>query len=130
MVTCNWWDETYLNEGFARYYGFLAGAALFEEWNNWDFFVTDRLVPVMKVDANGLQNAVIKPVSIGTGTSLGFAVNEAFGTITYNKGGAINRMMANYLGANWTEAMRYHLQKYQFTNPTVADLIDSLETVR
>lgn len=85
----------------------------------------DRHLSALK----GLANAVIKPENIGQGTSLAFDLNGAFDSITYNKGGAVNRMFVTYLQDKWDQAMISHLNKFKFTNPTLDDLCNSLQQV-
>ena len=33
LVTCRWWDDLWLNEGFTRYIDFVAADYLHPEWN-------------------------------------------------------------------------------------------------
>lgn len=33
LVTHKWWDDLWLNEGFARYYDFMTTSYLFPDWN-------------------------------------------------------------------------------------------------
>lgn len=47
--------------------------------------------------------------------------------IVYGKGASINRMFATYIGDEWNIVLGNHIASYQFTNPSVADLLTSLE---
>lgn len=43
LVTMDWWNELWLNEGFATWVGWLAVDHLHPEWNVWSQFVVRRM---------------------------------------------------------------------------------------
>lgn len=43
LVTMDWWNELWLNEGFATWVGWLATDHLHPDWNVWGQFVTDSM---------------------------------------------------------------------------------------
>lgn len=50
-----WWDELWLNEGFATWVGFAAVDYLFPEWDIFSGFVSESLQQALNLD--GLRNS-------------------------------------------------------------------------
>ncbi|KAJ8960563.1 hypothetical protein NQ318_013852 [Aromia moschata] len=88
LVTCNWWSETFLNEGFANYYQYHTTHDVLPEWELDKQYVVSNLQPVLITDA--LENAL--PLQ-NEGAATPTEVLAMFGTISYNKGGSIFRMV-------------------------------------
>lgn len=128
-VTLPWWSETYNNEGFARYLQYTGCNAIFPQWNSFEngsynFF--SFAYSIIKQDSYGtLRSEIVIPKRVpGTVSS----ISNAFAGPTYPKGASLNRMFNIYMGDdNWNGALSYHLNKYQFTNPTTGDLLDSFD---
>jgi aminopeptidase N len=51
VVTCKWWDETWLNEGFATVFEFLLVDNIYREHKFPDFFNIIRLQSAFQTDA-------------------------------------------------------------------------------
>ena len=128
-VTLPWWSETYNNEGFARYLQYTGCHAIFPDWNTWEdgsFNYFSFAYSIIKQDSLGTLRAEIVPPKQVPGTvSSG---SNAFAGPTYPKGASLNRMFNIYMGdSNWNGALDYHLHKYEFTNPTTGELLDSFD---
>ncbi len=79
LVTMDWWDGIWLNEGFASWMEVKATDHFHPEWHMW----LDALAAkegAMQVDARGGTHPIITPIHDV------LQANEAFDTITYEKG--------------------------------------------
>src|SRR5262249_4858601 len=102
LVTMQWWDDVWLNEGFATW----AEARIVDLWKpsfGAELEQIGGLSKVMDEDALRTARAVREPVR---STS---EAEEAFDVITYQKGAAVLRMLERYLGA---DTFRRGVQQY------------------
>jgi len=130
-ITCPWWNDEYLQEGFARLYEYIAVDHLYPEWYVWTTpdatplgnteFYTFVYNNAMSIDYTGTAPPVIVPTANWT---------EANPTIFYAKGASINYMIRNWMTDNqWTKALSYHILNHLWSNPNEYDLMDSFAAV-
>ncbi|XP_049950895.1 glutamyl aminopeptidase-like isoform X1 [Schistocerca serialis cubense] len=117
LMTLKWWDDLWLNEGFATYIEYKGVNAAHSEWGMLDQFLVDDLHPVFVLDATLSSRPIVKEVSTPD------QITEIFDVISYNKGAAVIRMLEDFLGS---EAFRLgisaFLKKYEFDNAVTSDL--------
>lgn len=98
LVTCDWWEYTWLNEGFARYYQYHGTALVESTWDLPQQFVIEQLQSVLGADSlestRPMSYAVNKPEEI----------SNSFDSISYNKGASVIRMIEHVMGANTFKA--------------------------
>ncbi|XP_075898957.1 aminopeptidase N-like [Nelusetta ayraudi] len=94
LVTQYWWNEVWLNEGFATYVSYLGADHAEPEWNVKDLIVLDDIHRAFAVDAltsshplSSKEDSIILPEQI----------SEQFDTIAYSKGAAVLRMVSDFL---------------------------------
>ncbi|KXS98190.1 hypothetical protein AC578_6417 [Pseudocercospora eumusae] len=92
LVTMTWWDELWLNEGFATWAGWDACDHLYPDWDVWGQFVADDMQEALELDALPSSHPVQVPVLDG------LEVDSIFDSISYLKGASIVRMLIGYLG--------------------------------
>jgi len=120
LVTMKWWDDLWLNEGFAT-------------WTTYK--IVDQYKPAIgaKIDAaasatyimdqDGLAStrAIRQPVA-----SVGQAM-EAFDGITYQKGAAVLRMIEHTVGEdNFRRGVHEYLKSHAWGNATASDLLSAI----
>ena len=130
LVTMAWWDNLWLNEGFASW----MGSKCTEKFNpDWEVWLT-RDVPrnptrrtgipketAMESDARGTTHPIQQPVKTEA------EANSAFDDITYKKGQSFIRMLESFLGEEAFRAgIRNYVQRHKFSNTTTADLWNAL----
>jgi aminopeptidase N len=121
LVTMAWWDNLWLNEGFASWMGSKATDYFNPQWNVWLRANQEKEV-AMDSDARRTTHAIQQPV-----------VNEsqaadAFDEITYLKGQSFVRMLETYLGSDtFQTGIRNYMKTYQYSNTTTKDLWSALE---
>ena len=106
LVTAAWWDDLWLNEGFATYMEW----RIVDKWRPALGAKTDAVVDtlgVMDLDALASARAVRQPV-VSTSEA-----DEAFDGITYEKGGAVLRTIENWIGE---EAFQRGVRDYLTSN--------------
>ena len=120
LVTTAWWDDIWLNEGFASW---MANKIVNDYHPEWKMNVgelngyqgamgTDELVSARRVRQPILSNNDIA---------------NAFDGITYNKGSALLNMFESYLGPDkFREGIRRYLRKYAWGNATSGEFLDAL----
>jgi aminopeptidase N len=123
LVTMAWWDNLWLNEGFARWMQTHAADALHPEWNTG--LQAARIFESGKrEDAKVSTHPVLQPVASAEQAA------QAFDSITYNKGAAVITMLEAYVGADeFREGVRNYMRKHEFGNTVDSDLWREIQAV-
>jgi hypothetical protein len=123
LVTMAWWDNLWLNEGFARWMQTHAADALHPEWHTG--LQAARIFESGKrADAKVSTHPVLQPV-----VSAEQAV-QSFDSITYNKGAAVITMLEAYVGAtDFRDGVRAYMHKHAFGNTVDSDLWREIQAV-
>ena len=115
LVTMRWWDDLWLNEGFASWMEGKATADLNPNWNYRALGVATEREAAMRLDATAATHPVIRKVTTVD------QIGEAFDTITYQKGQAVIDMLESTVGENkFRDGVRRYMAKYKYSN-TVTD---------
>jgi len=121
LVTMQWWDDLWLNEGFASWMEVKAADHFHPEWKT-GLDALDSKEDAMVVDARAGTHPVIEPIRDV------LQANEAFDTITYDKGRAVVRMIEDYLGADaFREGVRRYIRAFAYRNSNSNDLWHALQ---
>lgn len=121
LVTMAWWDNIWLNEGFASWMAAKATQHFHPEWRPYLDDIATREY-VMNLDARKTTH----PIQTRIDTEEQAAA--AFDAITYSKGQAFLRMLEAYLGEDsFRKGIRAYMAKHQYSNTTSADLWAALE---
>ncbi|XP_052756052.1 glutamyl aminopeptidase-like isoform X2 [Galleria mellonella] len=122
LVTMKWWDEVWLNEGFASYMQVKALNAIEPSWTMLDQFLIKTLHSVLVTDAKLSSHPIVQTVNTPD------QITAIFDTISYNKGSSILRMLEGFIGEeNFRRGVSDYLKKYEFGNTVTQDLLSSLE---
>ena len=119
-VTMVWWDDLWLNEAFATWMAYKMVDAWKPGWRVWLDFDAGKSV-ALHLDA--LRST--HPIR-GTVHNAGEA-GEAFDAITYEKGGAVLRMIEGFLGEEpFRAGIRDYMRKHARANAVADDLWGAL----
>ncbi|KAM4602814.1 aminopeptidase Ey-like [Polymixia lowei] len=125
LVTLRWWNDLWLNEGFASYVEYLGADYAEPTWNIKDHIVLYDVHKVFAVDAlasshplSRREEEVNEPAQI----------SQMFNTISYSKGAAVLRMLSDFLTeAVFARGLSSYLNKFAFNNTVYTDLWDHLQ---
>ncbi len=121
LVTMDWWDDIWLNEGFASWMEDKAPQQFHPEWDFW-LDEQNNNESAIRVDSRAGTHPIVRPILDANQAS------EAFDTITYQKGQAIVRMLESYVGADaFRDAVRRYLKAHAYGNSTTDDLWRELD---
>ncbi|HYE40665.1 MAG TPA: M1 family metallopeptidase, partial [Ramlibacter sp.] len=116
LVTMRWWDDLWLNEGFASWMESRMTEKLHPEWNSHLSSVSVR-ESAMNRDSVASTHPVVQKIDTVEQAS------QAFDSITYQKGEAVIRMLENYVGETaWREGVRSYIKKHAYQNTVSNDL--------
>ncbi|GAV01312.1 hypothetical protein RvY_12046 [Ramazzottius varieornatus] len=129
LVTCKWWDDTWLNEGFARFfqYEIMNGAEGSRVWGLGPLFPYWVVREAMQVDAYSVSHALYDP-TVNTLPD----IDKMFDTVTYAKGASILHMIKGIMGREaFYSALKKYVAEYRMKNVVHQDLFKHLsaETV-
>jgi puromycin-sensitive aminopeptidase len=121
LVTMRWWNGIWLNEAFATFMSYLCVDAMEPSWAVFDAFQTIRMT-AFEVDALASTRPIEFPVESPDDAS------GMFDTLTYTKGGAVLRMIEQWLGPEvFRDGIRRYLAAHAYANTETHDLWDALE---
>ncbi len=123
LVTMQWWNDLWLNEGFASWMEYKAVHHLFPEWEMWIQFAIDEQGSAFGLDgfesSHPIEVEVVNPADI----------DEIFDAVSYNKGASVIHMLEQYLGEEtFRKGLHQYLNKFKYGNATTKDLWESLAT--
>jgi len=117
----DWWNELWLNEGFATWVGWYMTDKMHPEWNVWQQFVGEAMQTAFSLDSLRSSHPIDMPIKDALG------VDQIFDSISYLKGSSVIRMLAADLGeANFLRGVSAYLKAHTFGNATTQDLWDAL----
>ncbi|BFZ61020.1 hypothetical protein YB2330_002078 [Saitoella coloradoensis] len=117
LVTMEFWDELWLNEGFATWMGWLAVDHLEPSWKVWDQFVSSSLQTALHLDSLRGSHPIEVPVRDA------LQINQIFDAISYQKGASSIRMLASHVGVDaFLKGVSSYLKKHSYSNAHTADL--------
>jgi aminopeptidase N len=121
LVTMRWWDDLWLNEGFASWMASRITDGLHPEWKPWLQMVANAREYAMQLDAGAATHAIVRPVD-----SIEQA-NQAFDPIAYSKGETVIRMIEATVGESAFRAgIRSYMRKHAYANTITDDLWQEL----
>ena len=122
LVTMKWWDDIWLNEGFASWMENRPLAAIRPDWN---IAVDQAIDNQAALGLDALKNTHAVHASVESPAQ----IDEAFDAITYQKGASVLRMIENYLGADtFRKGVNAYLQAHAYGNATSQDFWDTMTT--
>ncbi|MFI5346480.1 MAG: M1 family aminopeptidase [Elusimicrobiota bacterium] len=121
LVTMKWWNDLWLNEAFATWLAAKIVDQWKPAWKVWDDFDQGKRSP-LSIDA--LPGT--RPVRSDAATPA--EIQAMFDPMSYQKGGALLRMIEVYLGETaFRNGVRAYIKRYQYKNAEAADLSRELE---
>ncbi|KAI9671537.1 MAG: Aminopeptidase 2 mitochondrial [Caeruleum heppii] len=117
LVTMDFWDGLWLNEGFATWMSWYSCNEFFPEWKIWERFVSDDLQSALSLDSLRSSHPIEVPVKRAD------EINQIFDAISYSKGSCVLRMISKYLGEDvFMEGVRRYIKKHAYGNTQTGDL--------
>ncbi|XP_037807865.1 glutamyl aminopeptidase-like isoform X1 [Lucilia sericata] len=124
LVTMKWWNDLWLNEGFASYIEYKGVNHVHPDWQMLDQFLIADLHGVMKLDATLASHPIVQTVESPN------QITELFDSITYSKGASIIRMLEDLVGAEkFRNATTNYLNRFYYQNAETNDFLSELEAL-
>jgi aminopeptidase N len=121
LVTMAWWDNLWLNEGFASWMAAKATDHFHPEWRPYLDGIAAR-ESVLALDARKTTHPIQTRIDNEDQAA------NAFDQITYEKGQGFLRMLEDYLGEDaFRKGIRAYMANHKYSNTTSADLWLALE---
>ena len=120
LVTMKWWDNIWLNEGFATWMALKPSQALHPEWNA-------TLDAVKATNSAVLLDSLRNTHPIRAKADTPDEINELFDPISYEKAAAVLRMVEAYVSPDvFRRGVNVYLRKFQYSNAAAEDFWGTL----
>ncbi|XP_004686534.1 PREDICTED: glutamyl aminopeptidase [Condylura cristata] len=120
-VTMDWWEDLWLNEGFASFFEFLGVDKAEPDWQMRDQMLLEDVLPVQEDDSLMSSHPIVVTVTTPA------EITSVFDGISYSKGASILRMLEDWITPqNFQKGCQNYLKKYQFKNAKTSDFWDAL----
>ena len=117
LVTMRWWNDLWLNEGFASWMENKASADLNPAWKSDAAAVAFAREAAMRIDATAATHPIIGDIQTVD------QIGQAFDGITYAKGQAVIGMMESTVGPDaFRKGIRSYMAKYKYSNAVTDQL--------
>ncbi|XP_025986513.2 aminopeptidase N [Solenopsis invicta] len=130
LVTCKWWNDIWLNEGFATFFQYYITDKVIskmnekESWRLMEQFVIKNVQETsFVVDASSKTHALNPKTSIQSPSQ----IRSLFDDISYKKGAAILNMLYEFFGEDlFKSGLRQYLDEYSYKPVTSGNLFDAI----
>ena len=123
LVTMAWWDDVWLNEAFATWFGEKTVDAWQPQYEHGAARVRSR-ADAIEADSLASARRIREPITNRGG------IFNAFDAITYQKGATVLGMFEGWLGeATFRRGVQAYLAQHRFGSATAADFLDALSAV-
>ncbi|MBN3301039.1 ERAP2 aminopeptidase, partial [Amia calva] len=120
LVTMEWWDDIWLNEGFARYMERVSVNSTYPEIQIDDYFL-DVCFGAMGRDALNSSHPISNPAETPV------QIMEMFDTVSYDKGACVLNMLKDFLTEEvFKSGIIRYLQSYSYKNAKSDDLWNTM----
>jgi aminopeptidase N len=121
LVTMAWWDDLWLNEGFASWMANKTTRHFHPDWGA-DVDQVAAREEAMDLDSFATTHPIVQ--SIRTVEQ----ANQAFDDITYDKGESVISMLEGFAGPDvWRQGIRSYVAKFAYKNTRTGDLWAAVE---
>jgi puromycin-sensitive aminopeptidase len=120
LVTMRWWDDLWLNEGFATWMETKALAAWRPEW---DLELDERqgVDRAMTIDSRGNKRAIRAVAETPA------QIEALFDAITYEKAAAVIGMTERFVGEDrWRSGVNAYLSQFRYANASAEDFWNTM----
>ncbi len=122
LVTMAWWEDLWLNEGFASWMESKVTNEINPGWRLRAQTVGGGRQGAMNLDARATTHPIVQKIETVD------QISQAFDTITYQKGEAVIRMLEASIGEDAFRAgVQSYIKKYAHGNTVTSQLWDELE---
>ncbi|CAL7934097.1 unnamed protein product [Xylocopa violacea] len=122
LVTMSWWNDLWLNEGFASFMQYKSADGVLPDWGLMDMFLTEQMHSVFVTDAKLSSHPIVQTVNNPD------EITAIFDEISYKKGSSVIRMMENFIGPEvFYNAISAYLKKFMYHNAVTADLFKIIQ---
>jgi aminopeptidase N len=120
LVTMQWWDDIWLNEGFATW----LSTKPIDEWKpDWNLKLDDVLDSSGSLNVDALNNT--RPIHQAAETPA--QIQELFDGIAYGKTAAVLRMLEAYIGPeSFRQGVIAYIKQHSYGNATAEDFWNAL----
>ncbi|XP_069748295.1 leucyl-cystinyl aminopeptidase isoform X2 [Narcine bancroftii] len=123
LVTMEWWNDLWLNEGFATFMEYFSLEKVFPELQVGDHFLNSRFRAMEKDSMNSSH-----PLS--TAVESFEQIEEMFDSISYEKGASILLMLKDFLNETiLQQGITQYLKEHEYGNTKNEDLWNSIAKV-
>ncbi|KAJ6547370.1 hypothetical protein B0H19DRAFT_1237927 [Mycena capillaripes] len=124
ITTMQWWDNLYLNEGFATLMGeVIILDKIFPEWKANSQFISDHLQSALALDAKLSSH----PIEVECPDAN--HINQIFDALSYSKAASVLRMLCDYVGEEkFLKGVSLYLKKNLYKNTVTNDLFEGIST--
>ncbi|XP_053690823.1 aminopeptidase N-like [Sabethes cyaneus] len=119
LVTTDWWQYIWLNEGFATIYGYLGAQLAYPEDNYLSLFQPHNVLPTLRSDSSDST----RPMNWNAATPA--EISALFDGVAYGKAGCVLNMFRVVLGE---DSWRAGIKKYLLSRALAAATPDDLYT--
>jgi len=120
LVTMQWWDDLWLNEGFATWLETKVTGTFEPSWRS-DQENYDTRSYALSADSIVTARRIRQPIDDVDD------IEAAFDGITYSKGAAVMSMFESYVGANvFQRGVRDYIKAHEYGNATSADFVSAI----
>lgn len=122
LVTMKWWNDLWLNEGFATYIEYVGVDRIEPEWKMFESFSRDKM-DLLRMDALKNTSPVSRQVVDAS------EISQKFDEISYTKGANLIRMLNHTVSESlFQKGLATYLNTWKYSNAEENDLWEAMST--